>query len=236
MKYLGRRDFAGLVHKGRALPRPNRPWIIDTSVLQPFDGIVPGNIANFGNDPDWAQWILSDTPADPSNILSWQGFRIGERECWICDRVILMYVSWSDLDARGFVEGAPVTIDDTHYVCRLLSGGSDFRNGDDGFSGSVLPNEWDAIVATTSIIDDQLPVAEWATENRPLCSSDLGAPHNRCWNWLGAHSWTRTPFVRDATKRVCRGYRGPQFFYLNTHDHRHEDIGWRPVLERVGDA
>jgi hypothetical protein len=26
---------------------------------------------------------------------------------------------------------------------------------------------------------------------------------------------------------------GPTYFYDNTVDHRHEDIGWRPVLEEV---
>ncbi|MFM7624968.1 MAG: hypothetical protein ACKO7G_00595 [Gammaproteobacteria bacterium] len=50
------------------------------------------------------------------------------------------------------------------------------------------------------------------------------------WNWFGAASWTRKPYRRKAIACVCRGYHAPGFFYLNRHSHRHEDIGWRPVL------
>jgi hypothetical protein len=46
-------------------------------------------------------------------------------------------------------------------------------------------------------------------------------------------SWTQEPFRHRATARCCRGFHAAGFFYLNTQSHRHEDIGWRPVLEAL---
>ena len=41
------------------------------------------------------------------------------------------------------------------------------------------------------------------------------------------------PYLNRDNARCCRGYKAGQCFYLNTFDHRHEDIGWRPVLEEL---
>jgi hypothetical protein len=65
----------------------------------------------------------------------------------------------------------------------------------------------------------------------PLSPDHLKSPHNSLWNWFGAVSWTAEPVASRADGRVCRGYHGPTYFYVNTVDHRHEDIGWRPILE-----
>ena len=46
----------------------------------------------------------------------------------ICDRVILVSVSWDDLNGQGYVTGKTITIDGAKYKCRLLTGGSN-RNG-----------------------------------------------------------------------------------------------------------
>ena len=48
---------------------------------------------------------------------------------------------------------------------------------------------------------------------------------------LGAVSWTAETVTSRANGRVCRGYHSPTYFYINTVNHRHEDIGWRPILE-----
>jgi hypothetical protein len=65
----------------------------------------------------------------------------------------------------------------------------------------------------------------------PLTDAHRTSPHNLFWNWFGSVSWVQDTCAGRSDGRVCRGYHGPQFFYENTVDHRHEDIGWRPVLE-----
>jgi len=81
--------------------------------------------------------------------------------------------------------------------------------------------------------------ASWNAPPRRRSAADtldpqaLADPHNRIWNWFGAVSWTREPYGPDAQLRVCRGFHAAHYFYLNMRSQRHEDIGWRPVLEEI---
>ena len=229
--------FAGIVELGSLYldgvpqPLPTRPWIVDLSSFEPYPGIEAGNIAEFEEVPDWSRWALGDTPSDPASRLRWIALRSEEVRLLICDRVILVRVSWQDLDEAGLVSGASVVLDGDTYTCRLLSGGSDFRTGDDGYSGGAPnDNEWDRFVVAEEAVAG-LPSPSESDLAEPLCEANRLGRHNEIWNWVGAVSWTATPFARRASARCCRGYSAAGFFYLNTVDHRHEDIGWRPVLE-----
>lgn len=230
-KFDGIVELGALYLDGAPLPRPTRPWIVDLSMLEPYPGIEPGNIAEFEEAPEWSRWTLADTPADPASRLRWIALRTEGRRLLICDRVILVRVSWQDLDAAGLVGGVPIDLDGDTYTCRLPSGGSDFRTDDDGYSGgSPGDNEWDRFVVAEDAVAG-LPMPSRSDLAGPLCEADRLGGHNCFWNWVGAVSWTMMPFARRASARCCRGYAAAGFFYLNTVDHRHEDIGWRPVLE-----
>jgi hypothetical protein len=211
--------MGGLWFDGAALPRPTRPWAIDLSAVRPYDGLAPGDVADFSAAPDWERWRLGDTPGDPAARLSWRPTTAG---VLVCDRVILMRVSWADLEAVGLVTGRDIVLDGQRWRCRLIEGGDAFAKPGDGRAGASGPTEWDRLIAA-----DAPPEAQRGPASEAL---RLGA-HNTCWHWVGAYSWTALPFAGDAAKRVCRGFHAPQFFYLNTVDHRHEDIGWRPMLE-----
>ena len=125
--YKGTVELGGLYQDGRAIPRPDQPWLIDTSVLQPYDGLMPGNIADFSGNPDWSAWVLGDTPTQELARLRWHVLEDEGRTLLICDRVILVKVSWNDLNQVGFVNGAAVQIDGRRWNCRLLTGGSQPR-------------------------------------------------------------------------------------------------------------
>ena len=227
MHYRGLVRLGGLVHRDCYVSRAKRPWITDLSALCPYDGIEPGDIAEFETDPDWRHWSLADTPEQQDQQLQWHAFESSTGRLLVCDRMILTRISWQDLDEAGFVDGAPVTLDGLRYTCRLLTGGQSAL--DDPHQGAQEVNEWDQLMGGTV---DGAPRPSSRDLTPPLCPDHLHGGHNHFWNWFGAVSWTAEPFAGRANGRVCRGYHGPLFFYVNTVDHRHEDIGWRPVLER----
>ena len=229
--YKGTVELGGLYQDGRAIPRPDQPWLIDTSVLQPYDGLMPGNIADFSGNPDWSAWVLGDTPIQELARLRWHVLEDEARTLLICDRVILVKVSWNDLNQVGFVNGAAVQIDGRRWNCRLLTGGSQPRQGSDGHSrGAPEGNEWDCYVVNEAGIKG-LPMPSLSDTDQILSVVDKASAHNQFWNWMGVNTWVREHHTIRDTARCCRGYAAASFFYTNTFDHRHEDIGWRPVLE-----
>jgi hypothetical protein len=233
MRFVGKTLLGGLACDGRSLPRPTRPWLVDLAVLKPFDFVPAGDIAAFEPKPYFAKWRFIDTPAQDSDRLIWNEIETGDgQRLLICDRVILVRVSWDDLDAAGYVGGRDVTIDGRRLRCRLMSGGAAFRIGQDGFAGGAPANEWDDIVGGDAPVEGIAPPRRRSAADT-LDPQALADPHNRIWNWFGAVSWTREPYGPDAQLRVCRGFHAAHYFYLNTRSHRHEDIGWRPVLEEI---
>lgn len=230
-RFLDLRDFGSLRLDGQPVRRAQRPWLVDVSILRPVPGLPDGDIADFEAAPDLARWTLGDTPEEPASRLRWVAIEDSGRQLLICDRMILARVSWDDLDAAGYVAGREVVIDGRRFLCRLMTGGAEFRVGEDGHAGGAPENEWDRLIGGDEPIDG-LPVAPPRLA-RPLMLADMDTAHNRLWNWFGAVSWTQEPFRHRATARCCRGFHAAGFFYLNTQSHRHEDIGWRPVLEAL---
>jgi len=232
--FKGIKSFGALYHDGAPQPRPSRPWVTDFSILAvPYEGMELGNISEFEPAPDWSRWCLGDTPTHPNNTLNWIVIEDSTRRLYICDRMILVRVSWQDLFDAGYVDGARVVIDGKTYTCRLMSGGNDYQVGTDGLSGgNPTDNEWDCFISGEEQVEG-LPTLTPDDRSGVLSDKVLQAPHNQFWNWIGAVSWTSTPYANCEAARCCRGYQAGQFFYLNTHDHRHEDIGWRPVLEQL---
>ncbi len=231
-RFLGLHDFGSLRLDGKPVPRARRPWLVDVSILRPVPGLVNGDIADFDTAPDFTRWTLGDTPGDAEACLRWVAIEDRGRRLLIGDRVILVRVSWDDLDAAGYVTGRQVVIDGRPYLCRLLTGGAAFRAGEDGHAGGVPENEWDRLIGGDEAVE-RLPLAPPRAAG-PLALIDRDTAHNAIWHWFGAVSWTQEPFLHRATARCCRGFHAAGFFYLNTQSHRHEDIGWRPVLEPLG--
>ena len=75
-----------------------------------------------------ANYTFGDTPSADANKLQWVKIKDGDKTLLICDRVILVSVSWDDLNGQGYVTGKTITIDGAKYKCRLLTGGSNRRN------------------------------------------------------------------------------------------------------------
>jgi len=77
MEYIGTRKLGGLSHAGQVLAPATRPWITDLAALCPYDGLQTGNIPEFELDPDWNNWVLTDSPEDPLKRINWHVFQQG---------------------------------------------------------------------------------------------------------------------------------------------------------------
>jgi hypothetical protein len=226
MIFTGHRKLGSLWHRDLLLGPTTRPWITDLSVLRPFEGLSPGDLPEFETDPDWSAWRIGDTPEDSESAIGWLEFRDGPRRMLVADRMLMSRISWADLDEAGYVSGRAVSIDGRGFCARLLTGGRSAC--DDPMTGAREPNEWDTLMSGEIPGTPQPEAGDHAV---PLSESHRRSTHNAIWNWFAAVSWTQEPCLERGDGRICRGYHGPLFFYTNTVDHRHEDIGWRPVLE-----
>ena len=230
MNFLGKTQLGSLRHRGNILAPATRPWITDLSALTPYEGLEPGNLPEFERDPDWAAWELGDTPDAEADALKWLVFETETKRLLVADRMLMSRVSWADLDAAGYVFGRDITIDGKPWNIRLLTGGN--APADDKMAGAKSPNEWDTLLPGNAN-DAPSPTKEDFAQ--PLSEQHRNSQHNADWQWFGAVRWVQDTCEGRLDGRVCRGYHGPLYFYENTIDHRHEDIGWRPVLETSRD-
>ena len=177
-----------------------------------------------------ANYTFGDTPSADANKLQWVKIKDGDKTLLICDRVILVSVSWDDLNSQGYITGKTVTIDGAKYKCRVLTGGSDYRNGDTYAGGTPTNNEWDRFITREEVISG-LPAPVSSDLDNNQNSTDFNSAHNKFWNWFYVYSWCQEVYARDASYRVYRGYGSARYFNWYSSGHRHVLVGFRPVLE-----
>lgn len=110
------RKFGTLMLHGMPMPVPEKPF---------HNGDVIGY-----NGTDFE---ISDTVEGKE--LTW--LKVGG--LWVCDRNILMGVSWDTLNAKGYVFGKEITIDGHRFKLRCLTG----SDGSEDSYGAGCDNEWD---------------------------------------------------------------------------------------------
>ena len=207
------------------MPRPTKPWRPDDAA-----GGSNGN----GNIPQMsgtmANYTIGNTPAAEANQLQWRKIQDGSKTLLICDRNILVSVSWDDLNSQGYVSGKEITIDGARYKCRLLTGGNNYR-GSDGYSGGTpTNNEWDRIITREEVITG-LPAPVSSDLDSTLNTTDHGGTHNQFWNWVGCYSWCQEVYSGNASYRANRGYISARYFIWTSSSYRNVALGFRPVLE-----
>lgn len=108
--YLGTVKLGGFYNNGAALVRPTKPWRPDNAA---------GCNNGYGNIPQMsggmANYTIGNTPADEAKRLQWVKIKDGDKTLLICDRVILVSVSWDDLNGQGYVSGKTINIDGARY-------------------------------------------------------------------------------------------------------------------------
>ena len=177
-----------------------------------------------------ANYTFGDTPSADANKLQWVKIKDGDKTLLICDRVILVSVSWDDLNGQGYVTGKTITIDGTKYKCRLLTGGSNRRNNDWYAGGTPTNNEWDRFITREEVITG-LPAPVSSDLDTNLNTTDHNSTHNQLWHWVGVYSWCQETWAENASNRANRGYTSARYWDCYSSGTRDVSVGFRPVLE-----
>ena len=177
-----------------------------------------------------ANYTFGDTPSADANKLQWVKIKDGDKTLLICDRVILVSVSWDDLNGQGYVTGKTITIDGTKYKCRLLTGGSNRRNNDWYAGGTPTNNEWDRFITREEVITG-LPAPVSSDLDTNLNTTDHSSTHNQLWHWVGVYSWCQETWAENASYRAYRGYFSARYWNYNDAALQYAYVGFRPVLE-----
>ena len=224
-QYLGTVKLGGFYNNGAILKRPTKPWRPDDSA---------GGNSGYGDIPQMsgsmANYTFGDTPSADANKLQWVKIKDGDKTLLICDRVILVSVSWDDLNGQGYVTGKTITIDGTKYKCRLLTGGSNRRNNDWYAGGTPTNNEWDRFITREEVITG-LPAPVSSDLDTNLNTTDHNSTHNQLWHWVGVYSWCQETWAENASHRAPRGSDSARFWNCYSSGHRNVTVGFRPVLE-----
>ena len=224
-QYLGTVKLGGFYNNGAILKRPTKPWRPDDSA---------GGNSGYGDIPQMsgsmANYTFGDTPSADANKLQWVKIKDGDKTLLICDRVILVSVSWDDLNGQGYVTGKTITIDGTKYKCRLLTGGSSRRNNDWYAGGTPTNNEWDRFITREEVITG-LPAPVSSDLDTNLNTTDHNSTHNQLWHWVGVYSWCQETWAENASRRAYRGYGSARGWDWDGSSYRYADLGFRPVLE-----
>ena len=177
-----------------------------------------------------ANYTFGNTPSADANKLQWVKIKDGDKTLLICDRVILVNVSWDDLNAQGFITGKTVTIDGAKYKCRVLTGGSNRRNNDYYAGGTPSNNEWDRFITREEVISG-LPAPVSSDLDTNQNATDLNGAHNSLWNWYYVYSWCQETWAENASTRASRGCSSARHWSYRTASTRNPNLGFRPVLE-----
>ena len=158
---------------------------------------MSGSISNYS---------FGNTPSDDAKKLQWVKIKDGDKTLLICDRVILVNVTWNDLNSAGWIFGKEVTIDGAKYKLRSLTGGSNYRNTSDAYAGGTpTNNEWDRFITREEVITG-LPAPVSSDLDSNLNSTDFSSTHNALWNWAGVYTWCQETYSSKASYRAYRGY------------------------------
>ena len=177
-----------------------------------------------------ANYTFGDTPSADANKLQWVKIKDGDKTLLICDRVILVSVSWDDLNGQGYVTGKTITIDGTKYKCRLLTGGSNRRNNDWYAGGTPTNNEWARFITREEVITG-LPAPVSSDLDTNLNTTDHNSAHNQLWHWVGVYSWCQETWAENVWYRASRGYSSARLWSCNNATRQLAIVGFRPVLE-----
>lgn len=209
------------------IPRPTKPWRNDS---KPYTGAGVGNIQDYSVGA-----TLEIRNTETNYEMQWIEVNDGGKKYLICDRVMLVNISWDDLNAQGLIFGKNVTIDGQQYKLRVLTGGSNDRSINGYSGGTPTTNEWDRWIVNEAGLSG-LPTPTASDLDTIRNSDDLNSPHNQKWNWYYVFSWVQDTYTKNSDSRALRGYSSARAWSWSYKGSYSAHLGWRPVLEVLNSA
>lgn len=173
-----------------------------------------------------AQYAMPTNPVSGGNCVSYNGTAIGIEDTvsgkelqWIelnkpdgtqllvCDRCLVVEISWNNINAAGFVAGKEIVIDGQKYKMRLLTGST----GASGAYGAGCDNEWDMLL-------------------------DAVGESNDVTHWQNMYTWCQEVYCGNSSCRSVRGFNSARYYGGNPSSNTYPDLGWRPALEVLNSA
>ena len=158
---------------------------------------VSANTSNFtvgdtvsGKELQWIEW----TKADGTKML-------------VCDRGLIVSISWNNINAAGFITGKEITIDGQKYKMRSLTGST----GASGTYGAGCNNEWDQFL-------------------------DAVGESNDLTHWSNMYSWCQEVYYNNSDYRSIRGYYSARSCNYLSASYTDASIAFRPALEILNAA
>ena len=186
-----------------------------------------GTIHTFGTlKVNGTTYAKPSNPVDGGNCVSYNGTSIsientesGKALQWIeltksdgtkllvCDRCLVVSISWNNLNSAGLIFGKEVTIDGKKYKLRSLTGST----GASGTYGAGCNNEWDNLL-------------------------DAVGESNDITHWQNMYSWCQETYYNNTPSRSLRGYYSARYYDGGSATNTNTYIGWRPALEVLNAA
>lgn len=158
---------------------------------------VSVNTSNFtvgntvaGKELQWIEW----TKADGTKML-------------VCDRGLIVNITWNNINAAGFITGKEITIDGQKYKMRSLTG----SNGTSGTYGAGCNNEWDQFLDAVGESNDLI-------------------------HWSNMYSWCQEVWYNNLDYRSVRGCSSARYYYSCNATNTGSVIAFRPALEILNAA
>ena len=173
------RKFGTLMLHGMPMPAPEKPF-------------YRGDMIGY-NGTDFE---IGDTVEGKE--LTW--LKVGG--LWVCDRNILMGISWDTLNKKGYVFGKEITIDGKKFKLRCLTG----SDGSRGSCRKGCNNEWDRFMDEYG-------------ENNDLTHYD------------DMYTWCQESDCDYSDYRLLRGYASARNYNSDFATSSSTSFAFRPVLE-----
>lgn len=158
---------------------------------------VSVNTSNFtvgntvaGKELQWIEW----TKADGTKML-------------VCDRGLIVNITWNSINAAGFITGKEITIDGQKYKMRSLTGST----GASGTNGKGCNNEWDQLLDAVGESNDLI-------------------------HWSNMYSWCQEVYYSNSDGRSVRGYGSARNYYYYYATSTGANFAFRPALEVLNSA
>ena len=208
--------------------RPTKPWYST-------NGSAPstGNLLDYGNGSNAIE--IKDTDSNDAYKLQWVEVNDGSDKILICDRNLLMDVTWDRLNTLGFCgskgNGKKITIDGQQYELFMLTGGT----SSSAQSETTASNEWDKYIGNLGKFSG-LPTPQSQDLQNSSSSANFATAHNKIWNWAGCYSWCQNTTTNGSSYRAYRGCFGARYWsYYDSYSYDY-GIGWRPALRVLNAA